>query len=175
MTIEKMMKMRSHLAQQEWSLEKQGDIAESIAEKLFERKGWNYEKVPQKILGRSASLKKYKAKRPDYILEVQEEYKDDLVIVADVKFIKIENDEVKFEQAEIEKYRGLIEYIKSEYSVKEAKLLFVIFPKADDFQKVLYVSLTAYDNAKKCKLNGKDALCINVSDPNVISEDNLWV
>jgi len=151
--------------------EKAGKAGEYFAEQLFKLKGWNYEKLPQNILELPKLLKAFGGKRPDYIIEAKPEC-ENTIIVVDAKYHSTENcSKWYMENDEIIKYNGLKKYLEDQYSNYVVYVLFILFPKESNGNKVIFVSLSDFNEIEISYKGTTPIKKINLSSGDFLVED----
>ncbi|MGO4056544.1 hypothetical protein AB2373_16820 [Vibrio cholerae] len=169
------MRKNPQLKDQAGSLE--GDAGEAMTEKLFAKLGFDYEKVPQKVLKKIPKrLSELGGKRPDYILSIGDEFANSSVVVADAKFYSTNGQsEFLIKEDEYNKYCGLIKYIEEQYEVQDVTLLFIVWPKEAHFQTYYIFDLEALSTLLATAVcDDKPARKLSFSDPTVLKFDIDW-
>lgn len=151
------------------SSEKSGDFGENIAKKWLKNE-WEIIDVSSqdKPFFNQDEIKKYGAKRPDFISIFDDDDNNQKIILWDAKFHKVENNSFKLTTEELDKYRQLKNLFceKIKCDLNDVHIIFMIFPKSSDGQKMYLVDLTEFKNAPKTILNNQPAEEIILKDFN---------
>jgi Ni,Fe-hydrogenase maturation factor len=139
-----------------------GEDGETFAERWFQQNSWVYCKIEQGKTSLSTELCAYGGKRPDFIIETEN---DDHIIVVDAKYHSTEGCRVfKLTDEEIEKYSKLKQFIENKFRDKFAEVLFMVIPKEHSGRKLVWVGLPEFENGIVSKLGGKSATQISLEN-----------
>lgn len=146
-----------------------GKFGESKAKQWFDQSDWVYEEVNQQKNNLSKTLNSFGGKRPDFIIDTTE-FEQPTILLVDAKFVSTNGGKhFTMKQEEIDKYLALKTYMKIEFPNDICEILFIIFPKEDDGNKLVWVELSELNSGSTTKIHGKPAKRITLTD-----RGDLW-
>lgn len=146
-----------------------GQDGESYADIWLRSNGWKYEPVEQGRTTLSNELKVFGGKRPDFLVDVQDE-DGQLVVAIDAKFHSTKDCTIFcLLDAELEKYRRLQVFIEKHASPARAEVMFMVIPKERDGKRLVWVHLAEFERGRPSLLAGEPATQVSLE-----GRDELW-
>ncbi|PAR34415.1 hypothetical protein CGT98_18380 [Vibrio metoecus] len=151
-------KVRALLRQQ--NRKTAGKEGERFAEQWMGENGWSYESVEQGIGTKSQALASMGGKRPDFLVEVD----SSCFIALDAKYVTTDGRQAfRMKDSEIQEYHQLKTYLESNFSDFTCEVVFIVFPKEDIGEKLVFVSLDDFNNATSCQVYGEPGKYVDIS------------
>ena len=122
-----------------------GEDGEKLADKWLRRHGWTYQPVDQGIASLAPELREYGGKRPDFV--ALDKSSRDLLLL-DAKYHSTDDGRVfRLSDPELDQYRRLKAFAEDFHGDGAVWVLFMLFPKEYDGQKLVWVDLEEFDSA----------------------------
>jgi hypothetical protein len=106
-------------------------------------------------------------KRPDFIADPKD---NGSWLLIDAKYHSTANcTTFKLKDSEIVKYRGLVQFCVEKFPEASLDMVFMVFPKECDGNKVVWVNLDEFDKGEPTTLLSEPATYVSLED-----RDELW-